>query len=497
MQRKGELKSAAFLVVLLSIPFILLAGKSLRAGESPPGVSGEEIYGFARTQSEFGPRRPGTAAMDRARDHIISQLEEWGYKVWTDSIPFEQYFPERWSLEVVSPNGRTLESFPMWHSGPTGRDGLTAELVYVGKGGERAFGEEDVSGKVVLVSWGHRFLNLMSMAAFSNSYGRAIENGARGYIQFYTNTPGNSYQLVFADAGDTGPAIPGFSIGKEDAKDLKRLVRKGDVRVRMELESEEREALAQNIFAILPGRTEDIILVDTHYCSIFAGGFDNASGVASALALAKHFAMKPLEEREKTLVFTFYGSHEYLIGNCNQGSRKFLDENPRLAEKVVVAIGLDHMANYPDKEYLGHTTRIRPMTPIPGMDQPRGIFITRNFVLNRIVFPAVLKYRLIPFVVFPNRLMDAINTGNSEEAAGTDDNWDSLLLWCICESGPAYRRGVPTVRIMMAPQWYHTPMDTVDHFSPDRIKRAVAVHIEIIEKVDRAPPEKFRKKKRN
>jgi hypothetical protein len=50
---------------------------------------------------------------------------------------------------------------------------------------------------------------------------------------------------------------------------------------------------------------------------------------------------------------------------------------------------------------------------------------------------------------------------------------------------------------MMAPQWYHTPMDTVDHFSPDQLKRVVDAHIEIMEKVDRTPVEKFRKKKRN
>jgi len=485
MRHNGGLRLTASVAVLSIFALVLLAGGELGAGETTAGLTADEIYGFAQVQAGFGPRRPGLPAMDQARDDIVGHLEEWGYKVWIDSMPFEQYFPEKWGLELVAPTGRALDGFPLWHSGPAGPDGITAELVDVGKGSERDFARHDVAGKVVLVSYGHRFLNLMSLGAFSNTYARAIEHGAVGFLQYFTNTPGNTHQLVFVKSEGTGPAIPGFSIGKEDAAYLKKLTRKGGVKVRMELASEERVTLAQNIFAVLPGRTDDVILVDTHYCSIFEGAFDNASGTAAALALAKYFAMKPVEQREKTLVFTFYGSHEYMIGDI--GSRKFLDDNPEVADNLLVAIGLDHMANYPDKEYFGHDTRIRPMTPFPGMDQPRGIFVTNNSALRSIVFPAMLRHRLVPFIVFPNGLMDSIDVG----APG--DKWDSLLMWCICESGPAFRRNVPTIRIMMAPQTYHTPLDTMEHFTPEQLKRAVDAHIEIIEKIDQTPPEKFRR----
>ncbi len=49
---------------------------------------------------------------------------------------------------------------------------------------------------MVLVKWGHRILNLISLGALRESYQRAIEHGAAGYILYFTNTPGNSYCLV-------------------------------------------------------------------------------------------------------------------------------------------------------------------------------------------------------------------------------------------------------------------------------------------------------------
>jgi Zn-dependent M28 family amino/carboxypeptidase len=360
----------------------------------------------------------------------------------------------------------------MWHSGSTGPEGLEADLVYVRKGGKRAFSEKDVDGKVVLVSWGYRIINLIAIASLYPSYDRAMENGAGGYIQFFTNTPGNAFQLT--DAGsllgeaDAGAnTLPGLSIGKEDARYLKALLEKGEVRVRMTLKGQDRETDTYTIMAMLPGRTDDIILIDTHYCSIFTGAFDNATGVASSLALARYFSEIPESERDKTLLFNFYGSHEY--AGCNVGANKFYKRHPELIEKLVIDIGLDHMAAYPWKEYFGHMTRIRPWTPVPGMDQPRGVFISENPALYSIVFPAIFKYRLIPFLVFPNKLM------------------------AMCETGVLYNQGIAALRITQCPPWYHTPLDTMDKFSPSQLKRAVDAHIEIVEKIDRIPADRFRK----
>jgi len=117
MRLKAEIKAASALLFLMLVTPLLLFGQGLDVNESSPGVSGEEIFGFAKVQSEFGPRRPGTEAYEQARDHIMGLMEEWGYKVWTDSIPFEQYFAKHWSLEVVSPDGRQQNSWTFRRNG--------------------------------------------------------------------------------------------------------------------------------------------------------------------------------------------------------------------------------------------------------------------------------------------------------------------------------------------------------------------------------------------
>lgn len=475
-----KLRAYWALTAILVLPLAPMAH-----GADSGGISGEEVYSYAETITDFGPRRPGSEAYKKAGDMISSRMEEWGYEVWTDSVSTRQHFPEHWLLAAAPEGGGAglpVESYPMRFSASTAPGGLSAELADVGKGRESDFRGKDVAGKAVLVNWGHRIFNLISLGALRESYQRAQDHGAAGYILHFTNTPANSHQLMTAWVEEGDPAIPGFSIGKEDAELLREMLKGGGARVTMELSGEVREVEALNIFARLPGRSGDAILVDTHYCSMFGGAVDNASGVAVALGLARHMSELPAEDREKTLVFTFYGTHEYV--DYREGAIRFLADNPDIADRAVAAIGLDHMAAYPDKEYFGRDFRLHPMTPLPGMDQMRGVFVSRNAALGRLVYPALIGQRLFPSITLPNRLMDSIKFGESEG--------DSLLDWCICESGPPFRMGVPTLRLMMAPQWYHTRLDTADHFSPEQLKRVSDFHLEVIEGLDPIPPEKLK-----
>ena len=491
-------KKRKMAAVIFGSFFFMTFGYGLHSAQ--PGPSGEEIYGWAKVLTGFGPRRPGTEAMDQAREYIIGQLRGWGYQVTTEPIALTQYLPREWKLEVLHPEHRAIACYPMWHSGPTGPQGVEADLVYVQKAGKRILAEKEVAGKAVLASRGHRFINLLPLTSLSSSYELAQEKGAAGYITFFTNTPGNAFQLTdlgmpTAKPGSVPNTVPGFSIGKEDARYLKALLKQDEVRVSLHLQSDSRPAETWTIIAMLPGRTDDIIMVDTHYCSTFTGAVDNATGVVSALALAKYFSRKPQPEREKTLLFVFYGSHEFV--DCNLGAVKFYRNHPDLAKKIVIDIGLDHLAGYPWKEYGGHLTRIRPLTPLPGMDQPRGAFISENPALYRIVIPALLKHRLIPFFVLPMSMFPNGATHNSKNPNPPEDSsteQDSLLSYCICETAPSYNLGIAALRIMQCPLWWHTPLDTMDKFSPQQIKRAVDAHLEIMEKIDRVPAAKFRKK---
>jgi aminopeptidase YwaD len=70
-----------------------------------------------------------------------------------------------------------------------------------------------------------------------------------------------------------------------------------------------------NVIAELPGDSPETIVVSAHYDTVAGtpGAGDNASGVAGCLALAEHYAGRPLP---KTLRFVAWGAHEFgLLGS--------------------------------------------------------------------------------------------------------------------------------------------------------------------------------------
>jgi glutaminyl-peptide cyclotransferase len=72
------------------ICLILLSFFSTACAQSPgsaaPALSGEKAMEHVRTQVAFGPRPPGSAALEKCRAYLIAQLEGYGYEVEKDSF---------------------------------------------------------------------------------------------------------------------------------------------------------------------------------------------------------------------------------------------------------------------------------------------------------------------------------------------------------------------------------------------------------------------------
>ena len=63
------------------------------------------------------------------------------------------------------------------------------------------------------------------------------------------------------------------------------------VRLSVRLDIEEREGLkTENIYATLPGMSDEQIVVVTHTDGFFQGAMDNASGMATGIDIARHYA---------------------------------------------------------------------------------------------------------------------------------------------------------------------------------------------------------------
>lgn len=109
------------------------------------------------------------------------------------------------------------------------------------------------------------------------------------------------------------------------------------------------DVTGMNVVATLPGAKADTAIVfSAHYDhmgqvgqAIFAGGNDNASGVAFMLSLARYYATLPIEKRPYTLVFIGFGGEEVNL----LGSQHYV-QNPCWPLKQTKAVlNFDLMAN--------------------------------------------------------------------------------------------------------------------------------------------------------
>ena len=62
---------------------------------------------------------------------------------------------------------------------------------------------------------------------------------------------------------------------------------------------------------MLPGATDENILVMAHTDAFFEGALDNASGIAMMLEIARHYAAIPQAQRRRTITFLTTPDHHH------------------------------------------------------------------------------------------------------------------------------------------------------------------------------------------
>ena len=60
--------------------------QSPRLSSNMPALSGEKAMEYVRAQVAFGPRPPGSPALEKCREYIEQQLRGFGYQVEDDAF---------------------------------------------------------------------------------------------------------------------------------------------------------------------------------------------------------------------------------------------------------------------------------------------------------------------------------------------------------------------------------------------------------------------------
>jgi hypothetical protein len=339
---------------------------------------------------------------------------------------------------------------------------MTAPLVYVGSANPSVLQHMDVKGKIAVqltVPQGHMLFERGPVRSRADDL---VERGATGVFNL-VRLPGNERSRDFSNCGN-----PCFNIGGRDGYFLENVMDRAaaagmtdKLRVRISLDTETRSNLkAENGVAVIPGRSDDVIILNAHVDAWFDGAGDNADGLAVLMALARHFA-RPENRPDRTLVFVASAGHHSPGIN---GPRSFVSANPDLARRAVMMVNIEHVAqrNFSPARTVASDGYRQALADSGEAPIYAGIANRAPF-LDELVQQGVLRYGT-NFV-----------SARSNMSSGETGGYSSLKA--------------ALVTIMQAPPLYHTTGEVADVISTpglERIARFLAFFVRETGKAPRA-----------
>ena len=411
-------------------------------------IFGADLHARVERIAAMGHRRCGSAVEHRVMEYVRGQFADIGLKeVAIEWFDMHFWNPRRVELELL-PEKRAVRAKPIWYTGPTPPEGIRGECMYCGYGLPHEFGS--ARGKIAVID-SRILLHFWPTYRFFNSYKAALDAGA-GALVVVIDAPGDLIPVFTAEEENHDNPMPAVLISRADGAALKGRMQREKVELRMTIEAESRISRTGDVVGIVPGDSDEYMIVGAQHDSIYGGAVDNAGGMAALLAIAAELASRS-KKPDKNIIFATHPGHELLIG-----AREFIKKRANLLGKTAAYITLDGIGcdNYEEKG--GEIVKT-------GRDEPRGIFISPNPILAETIFPVIKKYKLLPAAFLPADIM------------------------CPNEDleGRFFEAGVPIVDIIGKPVWYHTEEDTPDKCTPDQLLRGTLAPLEIIERIDARP----------
>lgn len=298
--------------------------------EQPLPFSVDNALKHVRWLTENTPNRISGGGQDaQAARYIVETLKSYGLEAYVQE--FHTYTSSIGSarLEVPVDGMWTPDVRPCLHIESTPPEGLEAELVSVGPGGEEDYAGKDVRDKIVLaeVSYSPATPEKARLAHKHGAVGMILMNWGRPDQDFI---PWRALKAVWGNpTRETWREIPrlhALAVTRRDGERLKSLCGQGGLRVKMHVSGERRWVRVGQPVAWLRApesnpEAEQFVVVSGHLDAWEPGVTDNASGNGVMLELARILAERRSELR-RSVVFTFWNGHEIAEA---AGSTYFVD----------------------------------------------------------------------------------------------------------------------------------------------------------------------------
>lgn len=315
-------------------------------------IDGNHIFGYVRElvgiadashddDHPYWGRITGTDADAHTANWMLSRLKQIGVTdVHSEDLDLPpQWTPESWSVSATA-GAKTVKlatATPMVHTQGTPNGAtLDLEAVYVGLGTAADFAGRDVKGKAVFIQAEPLPGGSETSASAYGAPARAQDKGAAA-IFVVIAVPGNFSTLI---EGTT--TVPSFALGFEDGAAVRELIEAGTpprikLRSVIKMESGQQTSL---IWAVIPGMSDEKIIINAPRDGYYFGANDNATGLATALGLAEYFVKIPRAQRTRTIVIVGSPGHH----NTPVGSQWLVAHKDTFFDKTALIINCENVA---------------------------------------------------------------------------------------------------------------------------------------------------------
>jgi hypothetical protein len=353
---------------------------------------------------------------------------------------------------------------------------ITAPMIYVGHATAADLAGRDVRGKIAVMHG--------TGVYGADEIGRPaalIKAGAVGVIEILDQI--GNMQSFDGERHGCGTSLC-FTAGGADGFFLEHIL--GEAAIAGKMVSANLSANAElrtglksaNGVATLKGKTDRTIIINAHADAFFVGGDDNASGLATEIALARYFAKQPTLDH--TLVFVVSAGHHS------------------------AGMGLPNFRLMHEHDYVGNTDLIINLEHVSNVGVVRSVVSKQddNFGLQMVAtateYPkAVAVSNRAPFLIdlwrqgakcfglAIQRTVDTLAPGEMgaflmiERMAGQDPK--------LAAAGLKNLSDTPITQMISAGPLYHTTGETLDAVPTPGLERAARFHAYLIKASDKAP----------
>ncbi len=286
-------------------------------------------------------------------------------------------------------------------------------------------------------------------------YERAVAAGASGFV-FSLPTPPGVWRIVapvdkaFALTDSVFPdgrrPIPAFCV---DGDDGARLAAASGAQLTGRIESAARDTWpAINVVAYVAGELPATVAVMSHLDSFFSGANDNASGLATLVAVTRRIhAARRAGARTASFVLVGLAAHH----DGGAGMRAFRAQDPARFEGLAGIVLIEHT------DAVGGSEGASAGWPTNFDDRRQAFLGSTSWPALEAALPALVK-----------------DSGLMPGAPATAHACISDLL-VVCDR-------LPTFSLIQAPPYYHTDHDTLDKLSSGGLERAADFHFRLLQR---------------